>query len=257
MSDPLEGMTNQELDSAFDVDYEYFMRVQHHSAYNRREADTVASLGSLRPGEKVLDAPCGYGRISLALAETGFQVVGIDRSDQFISSARKDATDSGVDVDYRIGDLRTLDLAPQFDLAVMWFNSFGYTSDEDSRCILSNIRNTLLPGGRLVIDTVNPAFEYSRAFAQNPRYRLMRGVGTDFLVDEMSVLADRVRGRRIIVRSGAVRELFWSLRLLSQGEFADWFKSVGFGAVTFFGEDGLSPKVSQRRMIVVGRLPDA
>ncbi|MFE2856729.1 SAM-dependent methyltransferase [Streptomyces lavendulae] len=245
-------MTDKELDSAFNSDYEYFMRIQHDSEFNLSEVRLASRLGNAQPGDRVLDAPCGYGRISLGLAENGFDVVGMDRSLPLVESARKDAANRGVAVDYRHCDLRDVDLEPQFDLAVMWFNSFGYTSDEESRAILAKMRRALLPGGRLVIDTVNPAFEYGQAFAQNPRYRMMRGQGSDFLVDEMRVLPDRIKARRTTVRSGVVRDLPWSLRLLGQGEFAEWFKTAGFRSAAFFGEDGRSPRTDRRRMLVVG-----
>jgi len=46
------------------------------------------------PGSKMLDVACGKGRHSKALAEMGFDVTGIDLSDESISEAKLNESDS-------------------------------------------------------------------------------------------------------------------------------------------------------------------
>ena len=42
-------------------------------------------------GHKILDIPCGYGRISTELAKLGFSVTGVDYSKDYIKMAKKTA----------------------------------------------------------------------------------------------------------------------------------------------------------------------
>ena len=92
-----------------------------------------ARLTQLAPGERVLDLPCGHGRIAERLAEWGADVVGVDRCEDFLSHARTAAGRRGVAVDYRQGDWRTLAFNGEFDVVVCWFTSFGYgDGDGDS-----------------------------------------------------------------------------------------------------------------------------
>jgi glycine/sarcosine N-methyltransferase len=52
------------------------------------------------PGAHVLDAGCGTGRYSVALAELGFKVTGIDASPEQVAEARKRQDKSGTSVDF-------------------------------------------------------------------------------------------------------------------------------------------------------------
>src|SRR5262249_48336245 len=56
------------------------------------DADDDASLVeralALEPGERVLDAPCGTGRIAKRLRARGYPVVGLDATERFIREAR-------------------------------------------------------------------------------------------------------------------------------------------------------------------------
>ena len=43
-----------------------------------REAEEICSVLALKPGDAVLDAPCGHGRISNELAARRMRVAGVD-----------------------------------------------------------------------------------------------------------------------------------------------------------------------------------
>jgi cyclopropane fatty-acyl-phospholipid synthase-like methyltransferase len=62
----------------FDDDYLYFYAEVLSPERSDADADLVARLLSLRPGIRVLDVPCGEGRIAGRLARQGCDVIGID-----------------------------------------------------------------------------------------------------------------------------------------------------------------------------------
>lgn len=116
------------------------------------EADAIAALLDLPAGARVLDAPCGAGRISIRLAERGFDVTGIDISDDELEEARRRAADRGVEVEFELADVRRPPPGP-FDAVVVWGNSFGYMPYADTLEHLGACRRVLREGGSLVLET--------------------------------------------------------------------------------------------------------
>ena len=66
---------------------------------NKKEARIIVKYLP-RNSKSILDAPCGYGRISNSLAALGYRVTGIDISDYFINLAKKQAKQQGLNVSY-------------------------------------------------------------------------------------------------------------------------------------------------------------
>ncbi|QEV51691.1 class I SAM-dependent methyltransferase [Streptomyces platensis] len=248
-------MRETELDEVFDTDYEYFMSSGHDPQFNGKEADLAIRAGRLEPGMRVLDAACGYGRIGLELARRGIDVHGVDRNPALVASARTRAGRESLPADFDTADLRELTAAGAYDAALVWFTSFGYGSDADSRVILANLCTALRPGGRLLLDILNPAQQRALS-AGRPQLGLQR-VGSDFMLDEVTydVTRSRLESRRTVVRDHALRECRWSLRMLEPSELEQWLGEAGFVDVQFLGDDGHPFAPTHRRLLAVARTP--
>ncbi|MBL4770789.1 MAG: class I SAM-dependent methyltransferase [Planctomycetes bacterium] len=108
-------------------------------------------------GGRTLDLCCGFGRHSLALLERGVDVVGLDLSADLLTQAEN--LEGGEALDGRLvrGDVRYLPFADQeMDSLVNLFSSFGYFGEAGDRGVLDEITRVLKPGGRLVMDLMNP-----------------------------------------------------------------------------------------------------
>jgi SAM-dependent methyltransferase len=152
-----------DFEATFGDDYLYFYRRMLTDEVSDGDTDDIVALLGLAPGDSVLDAPCGHGRISNRLADRGCDVVGVDASELFLGVARE----AGSAVDYRRGDLRDLPVDGPFDAALSWFTSFGYFDDDGNRRVLSEYRRVLRPGGRLLIEMHNRD-NFVRFFAPAP-----------------------------------------------------------------------------------------
>src|SRR2546421_8307899 len=72
----------------------------------------------------LLDMGCGTGNHSLRLAATGLEVVGVDLSAHMLDQSRVKAAAQGLGVsrvDFRQGDIATIDVGRIFDAAIMMF----------------------------------------------------------------------------------------------------------------------------------------
>ena len=88
---------------------------------------------------KVLDVPCGIGRVSYFLNKLGYEIVGVDISEKMIKMAKNNVPNGRF---YR-ADMRYLkDVlnGEKFDLVINIFNSLGYYSEEDDLEILKSIK---------------------------------------------------------------------------------------------------------------------
>lgn len=111
--------------------------------------------------KSVLELACGTGRIAIPLAVKGAQVSGIDNCASMIDQGKRNARGAGVDIDWRVGDMRQFDLGrDDFDLVVLAFNGLNLLLTlEDALACLRCARKHLAPNGRLVIDTFLPTPE--------------------------------------------------------------------------------------------------
>lgn len=115
----------------------------------------IRAATRLKPGARVLDAPCGFGRHAVEFARLGYEVTGVDFNETELERAREAAARAGVAVTLVRQDMRDMDFAGEFDLAVNLAVSIGYFSDDEDRLLLDRFWRALAPGGTLVLDTRN------------------------------------------------------------------------------------------------------
>jgi len=103
--------------------------------------------------KKILDAPCGYGRISKVLAKLGYSVTGIDISEKFIDIARTECKKCK----FVTGDIRNLPFEDEsFDVVLNIFTSFGYfESDEENEKVIAEASRVLRIGGLFILELIN------------------------------------------------------------------------------------------------------
>ena len=109
------------------------------------EANAVQALQSTRPFS-VLDAGCGTGRIAIELARRGMDIVGVDLDVRMLDQAREQAPD----LDWRLGDLATIDLGRTFDLILLAGNVMLFLTPGTETQVVHNLARHLAPGGKLV-----------------------------------------------------------------------------------------------------------
>jgi SAM-dependent methyltransferase len=157
-----------------------------------RDVEFLRRVLPLPDFRRVLDVPCGEGRLVAALGEMGYDVVGAD-GDPAVEPAL-------------VADLRELDGLPGgFDGVVNMWASFGYFDAAENERVLGSLTRRLRPGGRLVLDLFN------RAFFEGPRSETERVIKPGIV--ERSTLRDGRRRCEIDYGDGEVDVFEWQLYL--------------------------------------------
>lgn len=96
----------------------------------------------------VLETGCGTGRVTLALAVAGVNVIGLDVSVPMLEEAKRKAECQGLRVEWIEADCRTIDLGQQFALIIMPFNTLQFFRDTASlQQLFHRVQNHLQDGG--------------------------------------------------------------------------------------------------------------
>ena len=98
------------------------------------------------PPARVLDAGCGTGRIAVRLDELGYGVVGVDVDASMLAVARAEAPG----LDWRAGDLASLDLGEQFDLVLLAGNILPLLEPGTLEAVAARLAAHASPDGRVV-----------------------------------------------------------------------------------------------------------
>ena len=129
-------------------------------------------------GGPVLELGCGTGRVALAIADAGIDVVGVDISPRMIERAKAKAEAAGTAARTRfaVGDMADPEAVEaiaksaeqdsrqpnsgEFGMVCFPFRSFqSMLTVEDQREALENAVSHLRPGGLLALDVVSPDME--------------------------------------------------------------------------------------------------
>ena len=108
---------------------------------------TILDNAHIHGGEKVLDVACGTGvLIDDYLQRDVASVTGVDISPEMIRRAREKFSDSRVS--FLCGDVETVDLAPDFDVIVV-YNAFPHFPDPTA--LIARLSSLLKSGGILTV----------------------------------------------------------------------------------------------------------
>ncbi|TXC74063.1 bifunctional 2-polyprenyl-6-hydroxyphenol methylase/3-demethylubiquinol 3-O-methyltransferase UbiG [Sphingorhabdus soli] len=118
--------------------------IDHHWGIDDTERHPLA-------GRSALDVGCGAGLLAEPLARLGASVTGVDAAPENIDAARVHAAGQGLTIDYRSGDLASLNLR-RFDL-VTSMEVIEHVADPAA--FVQALADRLAPGGLMVLSTPN------------------------------------------------------------------------------------------------------
>jgi SAM-dependent methyltransferase len=165
-----ETMPTDEPDLFYDRDSLtteiYDVRTKIHIAGSSVEGDIEFYLDQARrSGGPVLDIGCGTGRVGTALAEHGFEVVGLDLSEPMLRIAEEKRMRLPADVAHRLSfvrdDMSDFTLGKTFPLIITPFRSFQFMlTPAAQRAALASMRRHLRPDGVLILDLFDPRLDW-------------------------------------------------------------------------------------------------
>jgi len=218
------------------------------------QVEQIEALLEIEPGARVLDLCCGPGRHALALARRGYQVLGVDRTKDFLEEARRRADEEGLDVDLAHSDMREFIEPDGFDVALNLFTSFGYFRDqEDDRRVVRNLFASLRPKGKLLMDMGG-----KEVIARTFEHKQWRERDGDFYLYERTITDDWswIENRWIRIDLDERQEFIVGHRLYSAAELKDLLAGAGFDDLTVFGAlDGRRYDTEATRLIIKGTKP--
>ncbi|MBO4229326.1 MAG: class I SAM-dependent methyltransferase [Clostridia bacterium] len=112
----------------------------------------------------VLDLGCGTGTLTSLLSSAGYDMIGIDRSQEMLALADARAKEEGQDILFVCQDMRAIDLYGTVDAAVCSLDCVNYLTDRGDleRCF-SSVGQFLNPGGLFLFD-VNTPWKFEHVF---------------------------------------------------------------------------------------------
>ncbi|CAB49130.1 class I SAM-dependent methyltransferase [Pyrococcus abyssi] len=100
---------------------------------------------------KVLDLACGVGGFSFLLEDYGFEVVGLDISEEMISKAKMYAKEKSSNVEFIIGDAKKLPFEDNNFDYVIFIDSLVHFSPLELNQVFKEVKRVLKPTGKFII----------------------------------------------------------------------------------------------------------
>ena len=106
---------------------------------------------------KILELCCGTGRLTIPIAQLGYNITGLDFTASMLEQARKKASRAKLSIDFVQGDMRSFELSERFDLIFIPFNSIHHLyTNNDLFNTLRSVKRHLKEDGLFLLDCFNP-----------------------------------------------------------------------------------------------------
>ena len=115
----------------------------------------------------LLDMACGTGTLSFLLEKKGYDVIGVDASEEMLSVAQEKKIENGSDIVFLCQKMQELDLFGTIDAAVCTLDSINHVTDEkDVRRIFEKVSLFMNDNGLFIFD-VNTPYKHKKVLADN------------------------------------------------------------------------------------------
>ena len=143
--------------------YHILYKLRNYEEAERFLKNLITFL-NINKNHTILDLACGKGRHSIFLNSLGYDVTGVDLSEQSIKKASQSSNDR---LKFMIHDMR-YPIESNYDVILNMFTSFGYfDSIDDNFNVLKTIKNSLNKDGIGVIDFMNSNYIINHLVPQN------------------------------------------------------------------------------------------
>ncbi|WP_299382161.1 class I SAM-dependent methyltransferase [uncultured Lacinutrix sp.] len=194
---------------------------------------------------KILDLACGKGRHAIYLNKIGYDVTGVDLSENSIEHAKQFENDT---LHFNVHDM-CKPYHEQFDAVFNLFTSFGYfENEEDNLNTIKAIKANLNETGFGVIDFLNSDFIIDNLVPENTKtvdgidFLQKRRVENGYIIKDISFTAD-----------GKDYEFQERVRAFTLADFEALFEKAGVYLLDVFGDYKLNKfhkKTSQRLILI-------
>ena len=218
-----------------------------------RELGGIIRLMELKPGQRILDCPCGYGRHATNLAKQGYEVFGVDISTEMLARAQQEA--AGVaGVTFVKENMLNVRYEREFDAVLNLFFSFGFFETEDEN--EENLRrffDALVPGGRFMMHTdINVPRITTGTYRLHETRNLRSGRRLE-IRESYDPALRKLTGQWILLGLNGQRQELPSYRhtIYTAQEFADLCRKVGFTRIQEYGDWNGSPLTEDSEDMIV------
>jgi SAM-dependent methyltransferase len=209
-------------------------------------------------GDPVLELGCGTGRVTLAIAEAGYRITGLDLSQRMLdrAAARRAAlgAEARGNVRFVRGDMTSFHLGDKFRLVIIPFRPFQHLLETAQQIdCLQCARQHLVNGGRLILDF----FQTDARRMHEPEFTKERLSGEYKMPDGRHVrLTERVAAFHRGVQRNDVEMIYavthpdgrqerlvlsWTLRYFFRYEVEHLLARCGFRVAAVYGNFDRSP----------------
>lgn len=202
----------------------------------------------------IIDLGCGKGRHSMLMNRLGFDVLGLDLSEENIRHNRQFESKAVPQLQFAVHDMRN-EIYPKVvsakaDAVFNLFTSFGYFDDEeDDRRVFQSVRNALKKDGIFVLDFLNA--EAVKHSLEPHTVKTKNGI--DFNISK------KIEGGHVVKNidfeaDGSEHHYFEKVKLHSAAAIEKLAENEGFAVLNIFGDYALNnydPATSARCLFIL------
>lgn len=215
-----------------------------------KEVNFLVRVLNLKPGCRILDVPCGNGRLAIPLAERGYKVTGVDITTILLQEAQSASQGANLGLELVETDMRDLSWIETFDAAFCFWGSFGYF-DDGNRRFLEAVHRTLKTGSKFALDIPNVA----ETILPRLQIRSWSKVGGTTVLEDIKYrhTESRIDTEWTLVANGISETKTSSMRVYGFRELTFLFSEVGFEVCDTFSSLDCEPYELGRRAYFIVR----
>ena len=225
----------------------------------KRTQDVTFYVNAVKKyGDPVLELGCGTGRITMAVAEVGYRIVGLDLSEKMLERAGEKRAALSREARERVqlvqGDMTHFDLGEKFRLIVIPFRPFQHLLEIEQQIgCLNCARKHLAANGRLILDFFQTDAERmhdAKFLNESPLLEYELPGGRHVAMSERVAAFHRGRQRNDVEMIFRVRHadgkeerlvMAWTLRYFFRYEVEHLLARCGFRMEAVYGNFDSSP----------------
>lgn len=193
--------------------------------------------------QKVIDLACGTGTISILLAEAGYQVAGIDLSEEMLCVTQEKAQEKGLKLELYQQDMREFISPALVDSVICFCDSLNYiTSSAGVKQTFDRVYHALKPGGVFLFD-VHSLYKVREVFGDHT-FTLTEDEISYIWECEFDGEDSVIHDLTIFVQEGQLYRRFDEFhvqRAYLMEDIVQWLRQSGFQEIQCYADFELQP----------------